>query len=80
MPKRAETDIRRRIEASGQPHAIEQLCLDGIEIRNFTPAIKRLLEGCVALEYLTMNDCELKSLEHFPHLRRLIGLEISDNS
>lgn len=30
MPKRAETEIRRRIEASGDLLKIEQLCLDGI--------------------------------------------------
>lgn len=26
-----------------------------------------------------MNNCELKSLENFPHLKNLIVLELSDN-
>lgn len=41
--------------------------------------IRRLLEGCPKLEYLTLNDCELRSLEGFPQLQRLIGLELADN-
>lgn len=58
---------------------MEELCLDGIEIRTITPNIKKLIEGCSRLEYLTMNFCELHSLENFPLLRNLIGLEMSDN-
>jgi Leucine-rich repeat (LRR) protein len=26
-----------------------------------------------------MNNCELQSLDNFPHLKNLIGLELSDN-
>lgn len=36
MSKRAENEIRKRIEAAGEPGEIEQLCLDAIEIKNFT--------------------------------------------
>lgn len=66
--------MRRRIEAAGAPQSIDQLCLDGIEIENITPAIKRLIEGCINLEYLTLNNCSLRDLDHFPTLGRLIGL------
>jgi len=58
---------------------MDQLCLDGIDIKNITPNIKKMLEGCPNLEYLTMNDCKLKSLENFPRLRKLMVLELSDN-
>jgi Leucine-rich repeat (LRR) protein len=79
MTKRAENEIRKRIEAAGEPSMIEQLCLDSIEIKNFTPNIKKMLESCTNLEYLTLNDCAMKSLEHFPNLKSLIVLELSDN-
>lgn len=79
MLKRAEQDIRRRIDLSGGVSTLDQLCLDGIPILTFTITIRRLLEGCPKLEYLTMNDCEIRSLEGFPGLRRLIGLELADN-
>jgi hypothetical protein len=79
MSKKAENEVRKRIEASGGPQGLEQLCLDSIEIRNLTPSVKKLLEGCASLEYLTMNDCGLESLEHFPHMPNLIALELTDN-
>lgn len=43
MPKTVEIEVRRRIEAGGPAQSIDQLCLDGIEIGNITPAIKRLI-------------------------------------
>jgi hypothetical protein len=49
MPKRAEQDIRRRIDLSGGSEHLDQLCLDGIPIHTFTPTIRRLLEGCPKL-------------------------------
>ena len=79
MTKRIEEEIRQRIEMNGSAHNLEQLNLDGIDIRCFTPPIRRLLESCRGLEYLTLNDCGLSSLENFPTLRHLIGLELSDN-
>ena len=44
-----------------------------------TPNIKRLIESCANVEYLTINDCELESLENFPKLQNLVVLEMTDN-
>jgi len=58
---------------------VDQLCLDGIEIKSFSTNGKKMLENCTKLEYLTLNGCKLKTLENFPHLRKLVVLELSDN-
>ncbi len=38
-----------------------------------------MLEACTRLEYLTINDCQLKNLNHFPKIKSLIALELTDN-
>ena len=38
-----------------------------------------MLEGLNTLEYLTINNCSLTNLDNFPHLPKLIVLELSDN-
>jgi hypothetical protein len=80
MPKSpAELEVRRRIELEGDHRLIEKLCLDEIEMPKITTNIKRLLESCLSLEYVTLNSCELNSLENFPLLPHLITIELVDN-
>lgn len=74
MSRRAENEIRKRIEAAGEPSEIEQLCLDNIDIKVMNASIKKMIESCTNLEYLTLNDCHLQSLDFFPIVTNLIVL------
>lgn len=57
----------------------EDLVLDDTKIEHFTPELKHELEQLNELVYLSMNNCGLKSLNHFPALKNLVTLELNEN-
>ena len=57
----------------------EDLVLDDTKVEHFTPELKHEMEQLAELAYLSMNNCGLKSLNHFPALKNLITLELSEN-
>lgn len=57
----------------------EDVVLDDIKIEHLTADIKHQLEQIPDLIYLSMNDCKLKTLNHFPHIKNLTTLELNDN-
>jgi len=58
---------------------VEQLILDECHFKAFTPQLKKELEKFTGLLYLSLNDCQLKSLEHLPSLPSLLKLDLLDN-
>jgi hypothetical protein len=58
----------------------EDLVLDDTKIEHFTPELKHELESLKELVYLSMNNCDIKSLNHFPVLKNIITLELNENS
>ena len=44
------------------------MILDECHFKAFSPQLKKELEKYKNLLYLSLNDCQLKSLEHFPRL------------
>lgn len=59
---------------------MEQLILDECHFKQFTPQLKQELEKYKNLIYLSLNDCQLKSLENFPNLPNLVKLDLLDNN
>jgi len=59
---------------------VEEINLDSIHFERITPEIKEKLETYSNLASLTLNDCNLTSLDNFPELPNLIRLEIQDNN
>lgn len=57
----------------------EDLVFDEVKIEHFTPELKHEVEQLPELAYLSMNNCQLKSLNHFPVVKTLITLELNDN-
>lgn len=62
------------IRESGEYEAITDLVLDEIQFNSFTPEIHQMLNRCKNLTYLSMEFCELNSLQNiniFPNLEIL---------
>ncbi|KAL4501670.1 hypothetical protein ABPG72_018721 [Tetrahymena utriculariae] len=64
---------------SNDPNTIEELVLDKSKIGKFTEEIKKKLESFPNLTSLSLNECEITSLENFPKLPKLIRVELIDN-
>ncbi|KAL4449768.1 hypothetical protein ABPG74_008141 [Tetrahymena malaccensis] len=64
---------------SNDPSTIEELVLDKSKIGKFTEEIKKKLESFPNLTSLSLNECEITSLENFPKLPKLIRVELIDN-
>ena len=58
---------------------MEQLILDETHFKSFTPELKKELEKYKNLLYLSLNDCQLKSLDNFPQIPSLLKLDLLDN-
>ena len=61
------------------PHMVFVIDIVSVRFGNFTPEHKAELERFEYLQMLTLNDCGIKSLENFPHLPRLIRLDLVFN-
>lgn len=77
-------DVFQEIEnqttlASIPPSELVELKLDGVEITNISLELKEKLSEFINLNLLTMNECNLMSLENFPDLPNLTRLELCDN-
>jgi Leucine-rich repeat (LRR) protein len=59
---------------------VEQLILDECHFKQFSPQLKSELEKYKNLIYLSLNDCQLKSLDNFPNLPNLVKLDLLDNN
>lgn len=57
----------------------EDLVLDDTKVEHFTTELKHELEQLSEMVYLSMNNCGLKSLNHFPELKNLVTLELNEN-
>lgn len=57
----------------------EDLVLDDLKIEHFTPELKHEIEQLNDLAYLSLNNCHLKSLNHFPLVKNLVTLELNEN-
>ena len=62
------------------PSELVELKLDGVDIKNINLELKEKLSECINLSSLTMNECDLMTLENFPDLPNLTRLELCDNS
>lgn len=58
----------------------DDLVLDDISIGHITPEIKHQIEQIKDLQYLSMNSCNLQSLNHFPTNKSIWSLELQDNT
>ena len=56
-----------------------ELKLDGVDIKNISLELKEKLSEFISLSLLTMNECNLMTLENFPDLPNLTRLELCDN-
>ncbi len=56
----------------------EDLVLDDTKVE-ITQEVKQELEKLSDLVYLSMNNCQIKSLAHFPALKNLVTLELNEN-
>lgn len=75
MSKEAIEVIKKEL-ANGQ---VEELYLDDITITTITPDLKKEVEKLSDLMCLSMNNCGLTSLNHFPSKPSLIRLELMEN-
>ena len=58
---------------------VEELVLDKIRIGKFSDAIRDSIEAFTNLQTLSLNECEIVSLENFPRLHKLLRIELFDN-
>lgn len=70
--------VIKQIEDKIKNNAVE-VNISSIEIPEFTPEIKELLEKHRTIEVLVMNNCNLTSLKNFPKLPSLQALDLSSN-
>jgi hypothetical protein len=61
--------IEDQLEDS-DPSELEELQLDTLQIPKFTDDIKIKLEQFTSLASLSLNGCDLRSLENFPNVSR----------
>jgi Leucine-rich repeat (LRR) protein len=71
--------VQRQIR--GLPkNEVDELTLEGLHCTELSPSDRALLESFPNLQFLSMNNCGLRSLNNFPHLPKLIKLELNDNA
>jgi acidic leucine-rich nuclear phosphoprotein 32 family protein A/C/D len=58
---------------------MQELSLDGLKITKITPEIKARLEKINELIALSLNGCELESLDNLPNQPELVRLELNEN-
>jgi len=58
---------------------MQELSLDGLKITKITPEIKARLEKIKELIALSLNGCELESLDNLPDQPELVRLELNEN-
>lgn len=56
-----------------------ELNFDGIAIQELTPKMKLKLEGFATVTCLSLNNCELKTLNNLPNLPELNRIELMGN-
>lgn len=61
----------------GQVYVIE---VESIPFKSFTTNLKELLESFTSLQYLSINNCALETLENFPRIPSLIRLDLISNN
>lgn len=67
-------------QVKNQPKGeVEELILDDWKGTELSASDKVLLESFCNLQFLSMNNCGLRSLNNFPVLPKLIKLELNDN-
>jgi len=70
-------DIDERIQETEEE--IQELSLDGLKITKITAEIKAKIEKIPELIALSLNDCQLESLDNLPTQASLVRLEINQN-
>ena len=70
--------IERQV-AGAEKENVDELILDEWRGAELTQSDKSLLESFPSLQFLSMNNCGLRSLSNFPALPNLIKLELNDN-
>lgn len=73
------SEILKLIEKQKPTEDIEELVLDEVVIDAFTPQEKKAIEALENLVTLTLNDCQLKSLENFPINSSLFRIDLQSN-
>lgn len=73
------SEIIEVIEKQKKLEEIDELILDEIIIDKFTLEEKNCIESLEDFFLLSMNDCQLKSLENFPNIKQLVRLELNYN-
>ncbi|KRX01762.1 hypothetical protein PPERSA_02290 [Pseudocohnilembus persalinus] len=71
--------INQQLEGNDDPSQVEQLSLDLVNIGVVSQELKQKIEEYSNLESLSLTGCQLRSLENFPKLDRLMRLELIDN-
>jgi len=71
--------VRRQITGLTNDQ-VEELVLEGLHCTELSVSDCALLESFPNLQFLSINNCGLRSLHNFPHLPKLIKLELNDNS
>ena len=66
--------------SDAEPDEVEELNLEGWKGSSISIQDKKLLERYTNLDYLSLADCGLKTLENFPLLLKLIKLDLNNNS
>lgn len=72
-------EVLKIIEEYKEVGNTEDLVLDDVKMGHITPEVKHQLERISDLLYLSMNACDLKSLNHFPVVKTLVQLDLCDN-
>jgi len=76
----AEALERINEQVEEQEDDVQEISLDTLELGKLTPEIKAAIEKHKdTLVFLSLNECQLTSLENFPNLPKLSRLELTDN-
>ena len=67
------------IEEQKDLEQTEDLILDEIKIKQIPKELQQKIEKIEDLAFLTLNDCDLASLENFPQNKTILKLELSGN-
>ena len=57
----------------------ENLILDEMPVGQITDEDKNFLEQFTECKSLSLNSCQLTTLQNFPYMKKLVKLEICDN-
>lgn len=69
----------RFLQDAKKEENVEDIYLDDIEIKRLDGALLSELESMKDIICLSMNGCKLETLESFPHLPKLVRLELIEN-